>query len=55
MSLLRGNKDLLRYEKVKNILTNTGYGKSSCRIFGKLGTDYTLLLASDTVITPKSE
>lgn len=39
---LRCIKDLSRYER-GNTLTNTGYGKSRCRVFGKLGTDHTLL------------
>lgn len=39
---LRCIKDLSRYER-GNTLMNTGYGKSRCRVFGKLGTDHTLL------------
>lgn len=29
--------------KGRNTLANTGYSKSRCRVFGKLGTDHTLL------------
>ena len=48
---LKGIKDSLKYER-RDTLTNTGRGKSSCRVLGKLGTNRTLLHAHLTWSSP---